>query len=141
MQALSVTLLETVWLFDFLIGLIVGRSPIGLSAYMFDPKVPRSIRVLSLFHVAMPFLFPYLVWWLGYDPRALSIRTVSCWVVLLTCYSFTEPGRNINRVFGPGEQPQRRMSPRLYLLLLMAFFPICVYLPSHFLFERLFPRN
>src|ERR1044072_1918895 len=59
MMALSVIVLETVWIIDFTIGLIAGHPVIGLSAYMFDSKISLPIRALSLFHIAMPVI---LVW-------------------------------------------------------------------------------
>src|SRR5437660_8330428 len=138
-QALSVGLLELVWLADFLGRLVVGTSLVGLSAYMFDPGIPLLIRGLSLFHVAMPFLLGWLVWRLGYDPRAVWAQTLLAWVVLPACYLLTDPAENVNWVFGPGKEPQHAMAPPLYLLLLMAAFPVGVYLPTHLVLRWLFP--
>jgi hypothetical protein len=58
-QALSVALLETVWLVDFLVRLATGVRLIGMSEYMFDPCLPRLVRGLSLFHAWLP---PLLLW-------------------------------------------------------------------------------
>src|SRR5215510_12433951 len=62
MMALSVIVLESVWIIDFTIGLIAGSSVIGLSAYMFDSKISLPIRALSLFHVFMPLLLVWLLY-------------------------------------------------------------------------------
>lgn len=130
-QALSVGFLETVWLVDYLLYLIFGIKLIGLSAYMFDSRIPRWLRNLSLFHVVLPFLVFWLVWRLGYDDRALLVQTALCWSVLLVCYFFTKPSENINWVFGPGKGQQHWLRPPVYLLVLMTFFLVCIYLPTH----------
>jgi hypothetical protein len=140
-QSLSVGLLELVWLADFLIRLTTGITLVGLSSYMFDPRIPLPIRSLSLFHVAMPFLLFWLVWNLGYDPRALLVQTALAWIVLPLCYVVTQPRDNVNWVFGPGRSKQRWLAPPLYLMLLMVLFPVCIYLPTHLLLRWLFTRQ
>jgi hypothetical protein len=136
-QALSVGLLELVWLADFLIRLTTGVTLVGLSSYMFDPRIPLPIRGLSLFHAAMPFLLFWLMWNLGYDPRALFVQTAFAWIVLPLCYTATRPRDNVNWVFGPGRSKQRWLASPLYLMLLVVFFPVCIYLPTHFVLWRL----
>jgi hypothetical protein len=47
---------------------------------------------------------------------------------------------NINWVFGPGyEHPQAWMHPVLFVTLQMLFYPLCIYLPTHLVFRRIFP--
>jgi hypothetical protein len=139
MGTLSVGLLELLWLTDFLARLLFGVSPPGLAEYMFDPKIPLPVRGLSLFHVPLPLLLFWLTWRLGYDPRALPAQTVLAWVVLLACHFFTRPSENINWVFGPGSRPQTALPSGLYLALVLAFFPVCVYLPAHLLLRAVCP--
>jgi len=136
-QVLAVGLLEMVWLADFLVYLILGIKMIGLSAYMFDAKIPRLMRGLSLFHLVLPFLLIWLVWRLGYDDRAFLLQSLLAWLVLLACYFLSKPMENINWVFGPGAEQQRWLRPPLYLLLLMVFFPVCIYLPTHLVLPHL----
>src|SRR5204863_4475698 len=59
MMAVSIVFFEAIWNIDFFTRLAAGKSLIGLSAYMFDPKIPLFIRLLSLFHIALPLL---LLW-------------------------------------------------------------------------------
>ncbi len=137
MQALSVGLLELAWLADFLARLVGGSHLVGLSRYMFRPDLPRFVRALSLFHVWLPLLLFWMVWRLGYDSRALPAQTILAWVVLLGCYLRTDPADNINWVFGLGANRQRRLPSPVYLILLMAFLPIGIYLPTHCLLTLL----
>jgi len=138
MMAVSVLVLESVWIIDFLIGLIAGSSVIGLSAYMFDSKISLPIRALSLFHIAMPVILVWLLHRFGYDRRALIAQTVLAWIVLPASYFLTSPSQNINWVYGPGNGPQKWMPAPLYLILLMLTFPLVLYLPTHFLLKKLF---
>jgi hypothetical protein len=50
-QAVAVLVPETLWLVDYGVGLVAGRTPIGLASYMFDRRLSRFVRGLSLFHV------------------------------------------------------------------------------------------
>jgi hypothetical protein len=138
MMALSVIVLESVWIVDFVIGLITGSSVIGLSAYMFDSKNSLPIRALSLFHIVLPAILASLLLRFGYDTRALIAQTVLAWVVLPASYFLTKPSENVNWVYGPGGGPQKWLPAPLYLVLLMIAFPLVLYLPTHFLLKKLF---
>ena len=138
MMALSVIVLESIWIIDFLIGLIIGSPVIGLSAYMFDSKIPLSIRALSLFHIVLPLLLVWLLYRLGYDRRALLAQTLLAWIVLPLSYFLAKPSDNVNWVYGLGGGTQKWMPAPLYLVLLMIAFPLVLYLPTHLLLKRLF---
>lgn len=139
MAAVSVLLLEVAWNLDFFARLLFGVEVLGLADYMFESHRPLFIRLLSLFHVPMPPLLLWMVWRLGYEPRAWLTQTAVAWVVLPCSYWLGTPEQNINWTHGPGDGPQRWMPQVLYLALLMALFPLCVYLPTHLLLRRLFP--
>ncbi len=140
MQAVSVALLEFVWAIDFLTRLATGVRLVGLADYMFRPENPLFIRGLSLFHLWLPPLLLWMVWRLGYDSRAWMAQTLLAWVILLVRYFVTDPAENVNWVFGPKEKRQTRMAPWLYLVLVMIFFPACVYFPTHLALRALMTR-
>jgi hypothetical protein len=138
MTTLAIALPELAWNADFFGRLASGRHVLGLSGYMFDGRKPLFLRALSLFHVALPVLLVWTVHRLGYDRRAWAFQTVVALVVLPVTYALTEPADNVNWVYGPGSKPQTRISPRAYLVLVMLFFPIVIYLPTHLLLRALF---
>lgn len=138
-QAVSVVLLELMWIADFLARLTTGVRLVGIAGYMFEADKPLYLRALSLFHLVLPFLLLWMVYRLGYDGRAWVVQTIFAWAVLLVCYFFTDPSENINWTFGPGKHPQNRFAPWLYLSLLLAFFPVCVYLPTHLALRAIMP--
>lgn len=138
MMAVGTLLPELLWNVSFFGQLVTGRHVSGLTDYMFDPQRPRYVRALSLFHVILPALTLWLIARLSYDARALAAQTVLAWVVLVLSYSLTDPGHNVNWVFGLGAKPQRRIPPLIYLGLLMAGFPLLIHLPTHLLLQRFF---
>jgi hypothetical protein len=140
MMALAVALPELAWNADFLGRLVTGRHLLGLSGYMFDAGKPRFLRALSLFHVVLPVLLLWTVHRLGYDSRALAFQTVVALVILPVTYALTDPADNVNWVYGPGSTPQTWTTPRTYLALVMAFFPVVIYLPTHLLLRALWAR-
>ena len=133
------TVPEAGWAIDFAAHLFAGRRPIGLADYMFDPKIRRSIRAISLFHLWLPPLLMWTVSRLGYDRRALRAQTLATWALLVTTYHVTEPGDDINWVYGLSGSPQHRINPTIYLLLVMAVYPIAFHWPAHVAFTRIFP--
>ena len=141
MPALAVVALDSVWTVDFACRLVARRELIGLTRYMFEPVNPLWIRGLSLFHLFLPALLLWLLSTLGYDPRALPAQTVVAWAAIVASYFASRPEKNVNWVFGPLGRPQKLLPRRLYLALVMLFFPACVYLPSHALFQAVFKAS
>jgi hypothetical protein len=139
MQAVSVTVPEAGWTLDFLARLLFRLRLIGLADYMFDRKIPRPVRALSLFHLWLPPLLLWTVGRLGYDRRALRAQTLATWTLLVTTYRITDPADDINWVYGLSGSPQRRMRPRTYLLLVMALYPVAFHWPAHLAFMHVFP--
>lgn len=105
---------------------------------MFDEEKPIYLRALSLFHIFLPPMLLWIIYRLGYDENALLTQSAVALVVLPICYRFTSRENNINWVFGPGTTAQQRISPRLFLLLVMIAFPLLIYLPTHLLLMKIF---
>ena len=150
MGALAMTVSQALWTFDLITRFLhVPLTSLGPTNYMFDPGIPLFVRLVSLFHVWMPAMLLWLVWRLGYDRRAWILQSVLTIVVLELSFLFTyrppaspqhPAGVNINWVFGFGYQhAQTRLHPVLFVTLHMLFYPMCIYLPTHLLFRRIFP--
>jgi hypothetical protein len=130
----GVLLPETLWNVSFFGRLITGKRVSGLTDYMFEPERPLWLRALSLFHVPLTPVLVWIVWRLGYDERGLPAMLLLAWLVLPTCYFFTDPQKNINWAFGPGGEGVRtQMHPLAYLALLMFVVAPLVFVITHFL--------
>ncbi len=140
MMAVGVLLPELAWNLDFFLRLLTDTDVLGMNAtgYMFASHVTPLFKTLSLFHVFLPVLLLWLVYRLGYDARALPAETLLTWVLLVVCYLFTDPERNLNWVFGIGNLPQTWMPGPLFLLLLMAVYPLFIFVPTHLLLRMAF---
>ena len=136
--AVGVLLPELAWNLDFFGRMITGKHLFGLTgtAYMFTDEKSIAVRVLSLFHVFLPLLSITMLYKLGYDQRAWLIQSIIIWIVLPLSYWFSAPVANINFVFGLGAESQNWMPSYLWVGLLMAFFPLCVYFPTHILLKH-----
>jgi len=138
MMAVSVVFFEAVWNVDFFVRLLTGKSLIGLSAYMYDPKISVFIGGLSCFHIGLPLPLLWALHRFGYDQRAFVWQTVVALVILPISYLVSNPQENVNWVYGFGQNPQRILPGPLFVILLMLLFPTVVYLPTHLLFARIF---
>lgn len=137
--ALATLAPDVVWNADYFTRLVGGRDLLGLGAtgYMFDATIPLIVRALSLFHVFLPVLLPWLVYRLGYDRRALAVTTLLCWLVLPVSYVASDPSQNVNWVHGFGWPPQPLFPGFGQAAFLMLALPLGVYLPTHLLLRRL----
>ena len=129
-QLASVFIIDALWSLDFLAGLILGEPPMAFSTFMFDASYPMVLRLLSLFHLWLPWLLLWMVFRYGYDRRALAIQTAVCGIVLVASYFISTPEENINWVFSLGDRPQT-LPPPAYLALLMISMPTIFYVPVH----------
>ncbi len=130
-QAVSVLLVQTVWALDFFWRLLFGFHPLGATLYMFSPTIPLGIRLLSLFHLAVPPLLLWVLWRLGYDRRGWRLQTALASVVLPISFFFTDPERNLNWLWKPFEHPQTWLAPLAFLCVMMLIYPLLIYLPTH----------
>ena len=135
MPAVGILALELAWTADFIAG---GRL-LGLAGYMFDAGYPLYLRLLSLFHVAIPPVVLLLLYRWGYDGRALPLQVLLTWAAFAGAYLLTPPEKNINWVFGPGTEPQTAIPALLYFLIMCVVVPLFVLVPTHFLLSWLFP--
>lgn len=142
MAALGVLLPELGWIIDFTVRLLLGQEaiPFDGTRYMFDAGIPLWIRSLSLYHIALPIILVWLLYRFGYQPRALFWQTLLLLLVLPLTYAVSDPAASINWVHGFGSSPQTMMPGPIFVLLLMVLFFVAVYLPTHLLLSRLFPK-
>ena len=149
MQAVAITLPQTLWVVDLLCRLVAGVHVTGVTNYMFEGSLPLFLRGLSLFHGWLPFVLLWLLSRLGYDRRALTLQAAVAVIVLLISYLLAPAppppaphpnwAVNINYVYVLDDKhPQTWMPPPLWLLLLMAFNVIVLYAPTHVVLRRVF---
>jgi hypothetical protein len=117
---------------------------------MFDRRVPRIIRLISAFHIWLPFLLIWMLIRIGYDRRAFLLQSLLMTVLLLTCRLVSRPppehsmheAVNINWVYGTSDLgPQTKLPPAAYLALMIVLYPALIYLPSHVMLNLIFGQR
>ena len=139
-QAVSVLLVQALWMIDVLGRSLAGIHLIGGTEYMFNPAIPLPLRLLSLYHVVVPVVLVWVMLRLGYDRRGWLLQTGVAWVVLPLSLWLTEPARDINWVHGLFGRPQSLVAPPIYFAALMIGYPVVLYFPTHLVLRRLFPE-
>ncbi len=129
-QAVGLLVFQGLFTVDLLGALVSGKHLFGASNFMFDPGVPLTIRLLSLFHVITPLVLLWAVWRLGYDPRGWKLQTLIAWIIVPVCH-FWRPEHDVNWARGLFFREQHVMPGWLYLLGYLIVVPVLVYWPTH----------
>jgi hypothetical protein len=129
-QASGLLLFQTLFIIDLAGTFLSGRHWIGGTEYMFDPHIPLSIRLLSLFHAVTPPLLLWAIIRLGYDGRGWKYQTLTAWIVVPINY-FWRPEYDVNWARGPFFREQHVVPGLTYLLAYLIVVPVSIYYPTH----------
>jgi hypothetical protein len=138
-QAVSSLLIDTAWACDAAWRLFTGRHLIGGTEYLFEAEFPLWVRLLSLFHVVMPFLLLWALHRLGYDRRGWIVQSLIAIPVIVSARLAATPQINFNYVFTDPFFHRTWGPAPLHLAAVLLFLMFVVYLPTHLLLMRLFP--
>jgi len=133
-QAVGLLVFQTLYTLDLIAAMVFGTHPFGGTEYMFDPAIPFLVRLLGLYHLAVPVLLLWVVRRLGYDPNALKYQIFTTCVVVPINY-FWRPQYNVNFARGIGHE-QHLMPGWLYLLGYLVVALLVVYWPTHWALAR-----
>jgi len=138
-QAVASLLVDAAWALDAGWTVLFGHHLIGGTEYLFDPSHALWVRLLSLFHLALPVLLLWAVHRLGYDRRGFPLQLAIALPAFMASriapasenmnYAFADPF--FHRAWGPAP---------LHILVVFLFMLVVVYLPTHLALKRLFPR-
>jgi hypothetical protein len=128
---------------------LFGINLLGLTPYMFDPKISLFTRGLSFFHGCLPLLLIWLLRRVGYDKRALLAWGALATVLIVVCYLFTPPAGahpsdpntpiNIDNIYGFNDRrPQTWINQNIYVILWITALWLLAFLPTHFLLRKIF---
>ena len=134
-QATGLLIFQTLFVIDLIGALLYGRHFVGGTEFMFDPRAPLTVRLLSLFHVATPILLLWAIWRLGYDRRGWKLQTVTTWIVVPINF-FWRPDRDVNWARGLFYREQHSVPALVYLLAYLIVVPLVVYFPTHLALQR-----
>jgi hypothetical protein len=137
-QAISSLVIDSTWALDVVWRFLLGRHLIGGTEYLFDAQYPLWVRLLSLFHVAVPLALLWALHRIGYDRRGLALQSAIAFFVVVVS-RLAGPAANINFSFtDPFFHRQWGPAP-IHLALTYTVLAVCVYFPTHLLLRKLLP--
>ena len=134
--ACGLLLFQTLYCVDLAGALLTGRHLIGGTEYMFDPHLSLAIRLLSLFHVAMPPLLLWAIGRTGYDRRGWKLATLLTWIVVPINY-FWRPEHDVNWARGLFFREQHAVPGGIYLAAYLIAVPLVIYFPTHIFLQQI----
>jgi hypothetical protein len=136
-QAVSSLVVDTMWAVDVVSTIAFGRHVFGGTEYLFDAHYALWVRLLTLFHVAMPALLIWAVHRLGYDRRGWALQSGIA-AAAFAAARFTSPAQNINFAFSTPIM-RRQLGPApVHVAISVAFMIFVVYWPTHWALKKLF---
>jgi hypothetical protein len=139
-QAVSVLIGETLWIVDVLWTVGFGHHLIGGTGYMWDHQYPFWLRLMSLYHFALPVLLVWAVARLGYDRRGWKLQAGIGAVALIGGRLWGRKD-NINFAFHDPIFHWAWGPAPAHLLVMFAGMILLDYLPTHWLLGRLFAER
>lgn len=128
---------ELAWNLEYFARLATGKKLFGITDYMFRADLNRYVRGLSLFHVALPPLWLWLLANWGYEGRALPLAAVLFVMLALLTATLTDPAENINWVFLARERKWPVPLP-VWIALYIVLAPLLVFWPVDALLAAVF---
>ncbi len=138
-QALLAPLVGVLWGLDVFWRMFTGHHLLGGTEYMWDTHYALWIRLLSSFHLVLPFVLLWAMRKLGYDRRALALQTAIVAAVLILS-RFLSPQLNMNYAF---QDPllHRAWGPApVHLAVILAGCVAIFFWPTHLVLMHAFPR-
>lgn len=133
MMAIGVLPIETLWL----ISLFTGGSFLGIANYMYDTDFPLWLRFLSFYHFAVIAVIIYMIYWVGYDKRALLPQIILSLFVIFLTRVFSDKAENINMIYPP-QDIAPYITEQTYLIVMPLILITVFIIPTHFLLKRYF---
>jgi hypothetical protein len=137
-QAVASLLVDAVWTLDAAWRLFLGHHLIGGTEYLFDTHYSLAVRLISLFHIVIPFLLLWALYVFGYDRRAWLLQCAIALPVFIAS-RFAPASENINFAFADPFLHRSLGPAPLHVAITFLFMAVAVYLPTHLLLRGLFP--
>jgi len=137
-QALNFLLVGVLWGLDVGWRLATGHHLVGGTEYMWDSRFALWLRLLSTFHLWLPFVLLWAMRVLGYDRRALALQS-AIMAALLIFSRFLPPALNMNYAF---QDPlfHREWGPApVHLAVILAGSVALIFWPTHLLLKSAYP--
>lgn len=138
-QAVSSLVIDFIWALDVAWRFFLGRHLVGGTEYLFDAHVALGVRLLSLYHMALPVVLLWALFRTGYNRRGFVLQSAIALGALVASrwasaagninYAFRDPF--FHRAWGPAP---------LHIAVTLVTLAAVAYWPTHLALGKLFPQ-
>lgn len=140
-EATGSLVINTLWGLDAGTRLFTGHHLLGGTEYMWDAQYALPVRLLSLFHVALPPLHLACLRRTGYDARAFKLQCAIVAVVMLAARVIGGAEKNINYTFS-APLLHRPLGPApVHMAIIYGFCTLLMMWPVHRLLRAVMPAR
>jgi len=137
-QAVASLVVDAAWTLDAGWTVVFGHHLIGGTEYLFDPSHALWVRLLSLFHIALPVLLLWAVHRLGYDRRGFPLQLAIALPAFIAS-RFAPAAQNLNYAYADPFFHRSWGPAPVHIIVIFLFMLLVPYLPTHLILKRLFP--
>lgn len=137
-QAVSSLVVDAMWAVDAGWRAGFGHHIFGGTEYLFDPSHALWLRLLSLYHVAIPVVLLWALHRMGYDRRGWALQA-GVVAAAFVAARFTPASQNINFAFRLPVVDKPFGPAPLHVAVSVAFMIFVVYWPTHWALGEIFP--
>jgi len=137
-QAINSMAADLAWCLDAGWRLVLGHHLVGGTEYMWDPRYPLFVRLLSLFHIFLPMLLVWSLRRVGYDRRGLLVQSAIA-ALVLALSRLVDPARNINYAFRDPLFGRSWGPAPIHIAVIFAGILVIFYWPTHLVLARFLP--
>ena len=137
-QAVGVLIVDAAWALDAFWMICLRHPLFGGNEFLLDARYPLWVRLLTVFHLAMPALLLWGLVCLGYDRRGWALQCAIALPIFVLA-RFTSPDKNIDFAFTDPFLHRQWGPPPTHVLISWLFMVVVVYWPTHAALKRLFP--
>lgn len=138
-QVVSSLAVDAMWAVDAAWRAAFGRHIFGGTEYLFGPGHPLWLRLLSLYHLALPVVLLLALHRAGYDRRGWRLQS-GIVAAAFVAARFTPASQNINFAFRLPVVDKPFGPAPLHVTVSILFMIFAVYWPTHWALRKIFPR-
>lgn len=126
------------WIADLAWYSSTNKPLFGGTDYMWNAQFPLWVRLLSLFHIALPAVQFWGLRRTGYDPRGWKLQSALTFCMMLVCL-LLRPEKNLNYIYSEPIFGRTWGPLPLHLLVVCAFIVLVFYWPTHWVVQKYLP--
>jgi hypothetical protein len=134
-QAVGFAVIALVWTADVGWRLAIGGHLIGGTEYLWDARYPLWLRLLSLYHIALPVLLLWSLRRTGYDARGWKLQAAIAAVAMIAAAALA-PGLNYNMVERDPILARTWGPAPVHIAFIWLMLVAAVYYPTHLLLKK-----